>query len=177
MVFRPYTFDPHKLYKHPTMHPYWHHGWHYGRRGGSRLLWFVFGAGAASLWMKHKECHGYESKHCIRGRLPPEAYPAPAQSQAPPPAVPAPAPPADGALPEQPSATQQRRWERWEWHWPPREAQQQAPQQQRQDEHRVLPPLANPSEGWEDETQRLQKMTQQAAERVSVRFALHADPG
>lgn len=152
------VFDPYKFYHDHPMH-HWYHR-HHHHRGGSRLLWFLFGAGAVALWTKHKACHGYEVKHCIRHRLPPEKYPPSTQSPVQTTAAPATA--ADVGAPEQ-----QQPWQRkWEWSWPP---EKQVPQPSpKQDEHRVLPPLANPGEGWEDETQRLQKMTQQATETVSA---------
>ena len=74
MGFRPYFHADAFHHQQRLMH-HWYH------RGPSRLLWFLFGAGAATWWMKHKEYQGYQVKHCMRSRIPPEAYPPPAQQQ------------------------------------------------------------------------------------------------
>ena len=165
MVYYPYDFR-HRLHMH-----HWH-------RGPSRLLRFFFGAGAAMFFMKHKECHSYEVKHCIQHRIPPEAYPPPtsqAQVQTQPQAqVPAQAPQgpfpsaAAGPPPQTPPQTPSpedwhvhRHWhKRWEWGWPPKEGAPQGPSYPA-----VLP--AKP-DFWEDEEQRLRRMTQQATETVRV---------
>ena len=156
------------------------HWGHWGRwnghwgpyRGPSRLLWFLFGAGMATWWIKGKECREYKVKHCMRNRIPPEAYPPPAAAQQPaqvqaqrqqgaadpdaaaaaPAVVPAAGP---HAWPEE------RHWHgrRWEWGWPP---------QMERGQPGATPGLSpKPAEGWEDETQQLQRMTQQATETVS----------
>jgi len=57
------------------MHPYAHSWRSVRHRGGSRIFWFVFGAGAATFWHKSHEAHEWRARHCFR--LPQEAYPAP----------------------------------------------------------------------------------------------------
>lgn len=130
-------------------------------RGPSRLLWFLFGAGMATWWIKGKECREYKVKHCMRNRIPPEAYPPPASAQQ--------AQRQLGPAPDAPSpaAVEPRRWpdehhwhgRRWEWGWPP---------QMKDGQPGATPGLPpKPADGWEDEAQQLQRMTQQATETVS----------
>lgn len=187
MVYYPYDFR-HRLHMH-----HWH------RRGPSRFVWFVLGATAASLFMKHKACHEYKVSHCMQHRIPPEAYPPPTTTtQAPSTATTtatqtSPGVGEGGEMQQQqhPRSSEDWHWRqrRWEWSWPPREGvhghhpqtqgpapgqngQGQSGQGQGQTYPTVLP--AKP-EGWEDETQRLQRMTQQAAETVRLwRFVASA---
>lgn len=70
------------------MYPYyrWSH-WHRWSscKPPSRLRWFLFGAGSALWWIKHKEAHSYhnhmKAKFCSRHQIPPEAYPLPGSPQ------------------------------------------------------------------------------------------------
>ncbi|KAF5362440.1 hypothetical protein D9756_002417 [Leucocoprinus leucothites] len=50
------------------MYPHYPHYW---RRGPSRLLWFIVGAGAATWWHKHHEMHKHEWTwgHCRRAAI------------------------------------------------------------------------------------------------------------
>lgn len=149
-------------------HPFFSHDaarmHHWYHRGPSRLLWFIFGAGAATLWIRNRECQAYNVRHCSRNRIPAEAYPPPAQAQA---QAQAPFPAQPQQQPQPPSppdgAAEREHWHhrRWEWHWPPKEVPQSPPA--------VLP--AKPAD-WEPETetQRLQKLTQQATETVRPRL-------
>ncbi|EMD38851.1 hypothetical protein CERSUDRAFT_112577 [Gelatoporia subvermispora B] len=52
---------------------------HACHRHGSRILWFVFGAGAATWFFKHRdaEYHFKVAHHCSRHQIPQHAYPAP----------------------------------------------------------------------------------------------------
>ena len=158
MAFRPHW------HAHPLEHFTMRH-WH---RGPSRLLWFILGAGASAWWIKHKECREYQVKHCMRSRLPPEAYPypPPAQSQNQSPNQVQGSDQAQAQTQTQPQTQSPEDWHaawharKWEWSWPPKETHH-GPS--------VVP--VKPPESWEDETQRLQKMTQQATEAVSVFFS------
>lgn len=54
---------------------YHHHGLRYWR-GPSRLLWFFLGAGAATFWIKRKECRDGNSwsRHCVRAPIQPPTF-------------------------------------------------------------------------------------------------------
>ncbi|KAG2066264.1 hypothetical protein BDR04DRAFT_1106999 [Suillus decipiens] len=43
------------------MYPYYYH--HYRFRGSSRILWFVIGAGAATLWHRSRQMHEYRAQY------------------------------------------------------------------------------------------------------------------
>lgn len=57
------------MYRHPF--PYYYYS---GRRRPSRLLWFLVGAGAATMWIKHRQAkalHGnhYWNSYCKRPQV------------------------------------------------------------------------------------------------------------
>jgi hypothetical protein len=181
MGFYPYDFR-HRLHMH-----HWH-------RGPSRLLWFLFGAGVATWFAKQKECHAYQVKHCMQHRIPAEAYPPPPSSQSAQSHFPRGCPgqaqnavqdgvgPAPAQVQQQPQPQEHEwRWHRtWEWSWPPRDTTNAAADVGSNNSNgggngsystpRPMPGSVLPGkpEGWEDETQRLQRMTQQATETVRV---------
>ncbi|KAI0741904.1 hypothetical protein C8Q80DRAFT_1274253 [Daedaleopsis nitida] len=87
-------------------------------RGTHRLLWFVFGVGAATWWHRHKDVHGWaEARRAWSERIPQNPYD---------PTIPAALPPsyqqpesgaenlAGAAAPPSPPGHKVK-WERWGW--------------------------------------------------------------
>ena len=154
------------------------------RRGGSRLLWFIIGAGTATFWIKSHQAHEWHARNCWRDRIPQDAYPAPSAA-------------AQGQAEEMKREKDCRRWGWWgsrdswgPWQAPPPQVQQAQAQAQAQaaspgnpaasaqpsppTSHVLPPPL--PTDRWEEERMRVQSLGKQATETVSPPFfALHQD--
>ena len=154
---------------HPYHAAYWR-AFH-RRRGGSRLLWFLIGAGTATLWIKAHHAHGPEwhTRHCGRDRIPQDAYPPPSAAQ--------------GQADDLKREKERRRWGWWgsreqgaPWQNPPPQPQAQAqtastsapaaPAQSAPPTPHVLPPPM-PTDRWDEERMRVQQLGKQATETVS----------
>lgn len=123
------------------MHNWHHHNWH---RGPSRLIWFVFGAAAATAFIRHREAEGFAVRHCSRHRIPQDAYPPPGQEQ--------------------------KVVESWRW---PNASSPKYPQPPAAATAESAPahaiPMQKPADGqWDEEKQRLQRISEQATETVEI---------
>ncbi|KZT65618.1 hypothetical protein DAEQUDRAFT_759225 [Daedalea quercina L-15889] len=143
------------------------------RRGGSRLLWFVFGAGAATFWIKSHEAHEWRSR-CWRDRIPQDAYPVP---QALPPAYANSS--AATAQPEEHTGEKECKKRRG-WGWSSREGYKSwpspPPAQEAQAQAAATPapapaphvlPAPMPTDRWEEERHRVQQLSKQATDTIS----------
>lgn len=123
-----------------------HRAW--GCHRPSRLVWFVIGAVSATWFIKSKEAEGWRMsmQRCSRHRIPQEAYHPPPQQES-------------------------RKWE-WTWPTPPPSAAATvggaAAVPVVHDHAASQSPLPMPqtADSWDEERQRLQKISQQATETV-----------
>lgn len=130
------------------------------RRGGSRLLWFIIGAGTSAFWIKSHQAHEWHARHCGRDRIPQDAYPPPSSLE---------------------ETRREKDWRRSGWwgsreSWGPWQAQAQteaaqtsAPAVPAQSSPHVLPPPM-PTDRWDEERLRVQNLGKQATETVSLSF-------
>ncbi|PSR76138.1 hypothetical protein PHLCEN_2v8636 [Hermanssonia centrifuga] len=126
------------------MHNWHHHNWH---RGPSRLIWFVFGAAAATAFIRHREAEGFAVRHCSRHRIPQDAYPPPGQEQK---VVDAWRWNANASFPKYPAQ--------------PPAAATAAPAESAP----AHVPMQKPADGqWDEEKQRLQRISEQATETLT----------
>ncbi|OBZ73557.1 hypothetical protein A0H81_06026 [Grifola frondosa] len=135
---------------------------HYAcHRHGSRLIWFVIGAGVATFWLKSKEAHEWKARHCLRDRIPQQAYPAPGTPPAPP-TTPAPS----GSLQEHREHFWGPRGEggRPGWGSGPWTATTNPPPPPPPPH---VPPTPMPTDRWEEERQLMQSLGKQATETIS----------
>lgn len=175
-------------FRPPFFAPYTGHGfsrmWHHHHHGGpSRLVWFVLGAVSTAWFMKSREADGFHVKHCMRHRIPQDAYPSPAQAQQ------------TTQQQQQMQTWEQRRREWWGWpqaqagvapavaHPDPASAAAVAATAPAVPSAPAAPLPSSPSsplplplphtqslDNWEEEKQRLQKLSQQATETVSTSY-------
>lgn len=157
---------------HPYHNAYWR-GFRHRRGGGSRLLWFLIGAGTTAFWIKSHHAHEWQVRNCWRDRIPQDAYPPPSAAQ--------------GQVEETKREKDCRRgwWgsrESWgPWHAPPSQVQQAqtqamptgapaVPAQPSSPTPHVLPPPM-PTDRWDEERLRVQNLGKQATETVSLLFS------
>jgi hypothetical protein len=136
---------------------------HYYHRGPSRLLWFFIGAGAATWWIKRKDCDKRSFGPCRR--LPPSSrgFPqgAPASNSVPPYPYPPPAPATPSAAPSAPDPANPSSAE------PPKDQVPVAPTAMN-----IPPPIWEWEKRrdweWEQDKENFVKMSNQAADAVRI---------